>query len=87
MKDCHPLVRALIDALLLLEFSGPDEVNPDTAVRGMENIASSLKALDEFDQRDLRAQLLQIADESDDVPFSKFVRSLPDILGLEPADV
>jgi hypothetical protein len=87
MKDCLPLVRALIDALLLLESSGPDEVNPDTAVRGMENISSSLKALDESAQRDLRAQLLQIADESDDVPFSKFVRSLPDILGLEPADV
>jgi hypothetical protein len=82
MKDSLPLVRALIDALLLLEVAGPDEVSPDTAVRGMENIASSLKALDESDQRDLRATLLQIADESDEASFSKFVRSLPDSLGL-----
>lgn len=86
MRDCLPLVHALIDALLLLECSGPDEINPDTAVRGMENIASSLKALDESDQRDLRSHLLRIADESDDAPFSNFVRSLPDVLGLEPAE-
>lgn len=87
MKEYLPLVHALIDALLLLEFSGPDEINPDTAVRGMENIASSLLALDELDQRELRAQMIQIADESGDVTFRQFVRSLPDILGLESSDV
>jgi hypothetical protein len=84
IKDCVPVVRAVIDALLLLEFAGPEEIDPDTAVRGMENIASSLKALDEGDQQELRAHLLQIAEESDDAAFSKFVRSLPEMLGLAP---
>jgi len=31
IKDDLPLVHALIDAFLLLESSGPDEVNADTA--------------------------------------------------------
>ena len=77
-----PLIRALIDALLLLEFSGPDEINPDTAVRGMENIASSLLTLEESDQLILRADLERIADKAEDQAYKTFVRSLPDLLGL-----
>lgn len=85
MKDCLPLIRALIDALLLLEFAGPDEINPDTAVRGMENIASSLLALEETDQLSLRAQLEQLADAEQDQAYANFIRSLPDMLGLASA--
>ena len=82
MNDYRPLVRVLIDALLLLESAGPNEIDPDTAVRGMENIASSLHALDKSDQRTLREDLLRIADEAQDEAYGKFVRSLPDMLDL-----
>ena len=82
MKNFLPLVQALIDALLLLEFSGPDEINPDTAVRGMENISSSLLTLDPDDQRILRESFFQIAEDSQDQVYSQFVRSLPDLLGI-----
>jgi hypothetical protein len=84
MKDYLPIVRALIDAILLLEHAGPDEIDPDTAVRGMENIASSLLALDKSDQQMLRANLRQIADESHDAAYGTFVRGLADSLGLAP---
>ena len=82
MNDYLPLVRALIDALLLLESAGPDEIDPDVAVRGMENIASSLHALEKSDQQTLRKQLLRIADEAQDETYGRFVRSLPDMLDL-----
>lgn len=82
MKNYLPLVRALIDALLLLEFAGPDEINPDTAVRGMETISSSLLALDPDDRRILSNTFFQIADESQDQAYSQFVRSLPVMLGI-----
>lgn len=82
MNDYLPLIRALIDALLLLESAGPDEIDPDTAVRGMENIASSLHALDKPDQRTLREHFLKIADEAQDEAYGNFVRSLPDMLDL-----
>ncbi len=82
MKDYLPLIRALIDAVLLLESAGPDEINPDTAVRGMENIASSLLALDKSDQQVLRRHLLEIAEGAQDEAYGSFVRSLPDMLGL-----
>lgn len=82
MKNYLPLIHALIDALRLLEFAGPEEINPDTAVRGMENIASSLLIRDECDQITLRDYFEQIADNAQDHAYKKFVRSLPDMLGL-----
>ena len=82
MKNQLPIVHALIDALLLLEFSGPEEINPDTAVRGMENIASSLLSLEKSDQLNLRAQFDWIADNEQDAAYKNFVHALPDMLGL-----
>jgi hypothetical protein len=82
MKDLVPVIRALIDAVLLLESAGPDEINPDTAVRGMENIASSLLALEKSDQQALRGHLLHIAESAQDQTYASFVRSLPEMLGL-----
>lgn len=82
MKDHLPLVRALIDALLLLESAGPEEINPDTALRGMESIASSVRALNNSDQRAFRQDLLQIAASAEDEAYRTFVRSLPEMLGL-----
>jgi hypothetical protein len=84
MKDDLPLVHALIDAFLLLESSGPDEVNADTAVRGMENMTSSLLALDHSDQLDLRATLEHIAENAREQAYKDFVRALPDMIGLAP---
>lgn len=82
MNDYLPIVRALIDAILLLESAGPEEINPDTAVRGMESIASSLLELERSDQQVLRRYFVQIADAAQDAAYESFVRSLPDVLGL-----
>lgn len=82
MKNLNPIIRALIDALLLLEFAGSSEINPDTAVRGMENIASSLLALEVSDQIQLRNKFDELADDEHDQVFERFIRSLPDMLGL-----
>jgi hypothetical protein len=82
IQDYLPLIRGLINAFLFLESSGPDVVNPDSAVRCMEDIASSLLALDKSDQLALRAELEKIADEKRDRTYRTFVRSLADNIGL-----
>lgn len=82
MKDDLPLIHALIDAFLLLESSGPDEVNADTAVRGMENMTSSILALERSDQLGLRTKLEEIAKNARDDSYRTFVRALPDMIGL-----
>ena len=82
IQDNLPLVHGIIDAFLFLETSGPDEVNPDSAVRCMENMAASLLALEHSDQLALRSHLEKIADDSQDQSYRDFVRALPNTIGL-----
>ena len=83
INDQLPLVHGLIDAFLFLESASPDEVNPDSAVRCMENMTSSLLALNPADQVELRAVFERIAGASEDQAYQNFVRALPDMIGLE----
>jgi hypothetical protein len=82
MKECRPLILAVVEALLFLETAGSEEVNPDSAVRCMENIAASLLAADEGRQIGLREELGRIVEESVDPSYRSFVAALPDMIGL-----
>jgi hypothetical protein len=82
MKNYIPLCSALVDALLVFESSAPNEVDPDVAVRAMENMSSSLLKLDVDDQRELRRAFGRIADEATDRSYKTFVHSVPAMLGL-----
>jgi hypothetical protein len=82
IQNCLPLVHGIIDAFLFLEESGPNEVNPDSAVRCMENISSSLLELGPSDQIALRSQLDKIAHDAQDSAYRTFVHALPDMIGL-----
>ena len=77
-----PLIHAIIDSLLFLENSGPEEVDSDSAVRCMENISASLLTLSQSDQLTLRSQIEQIAGESKDPAYKNSVRAIPDNIGL-----
>jgi hypothetical protein len=82
IQNYLPLIHGLIEAFLFLESCGPDEVNPDSAVRCMENISSNLHALSRSDQLALRSHLQTIADSSQDPAYRKFVGALPDMIDL-----
>jgi len=82
MKDYIPLIQGVIDAFLFLEAYGPDEVNPDSAVRCMESISSSLLRLQQSDQLALRSHLATIAADATEPAYRDFVRALPDMIGL-----
>jgi hypothetical protein len=83
IEHYRPLIHALVDAFMLLESTGSDEVNPDTAVRGMETMASSILVLEKSDQLALRAELEEIArSRAQDKAYGDFVRALPEMLGL-----
>src|SRR5215470_17294383 len=40
--DNEPLLKAIIVAMMFLEHSGPDEVDPDSAVKCLENMSYEL---------------------------------------------
>ncbi len=75
------LAAALIDALRFLEFGTVGEVDPDSVVRCMENIASNLLQLDVAQQAALRASFVRLAGRPDEAN-PQFVREIPDMVGL-----
>ena len=82
IQNYLPLVHGLIDAFLFLETSRPEEVNPDSAVRCMENISSCLLVLERSDQLALRLHLEKIAGDAQDQAYQVFVRELPGMISL-----
>jgi hypothetical protein len=66
--DPEPLVKAIISAMLLMEHSDPGEIDPDTAVRGLENMAHELLQLTGNDRAEFLAVLDSIAVSVTDEP-------------------
>lgn len=69
-------------AFLFLENSGDDEVDPDSAVKAMENISHDLHALSHADQLKFRQALAGIAQRESE-PWRTFVNGLADMIGLD----
>ncbi len=80
--ESRPLILAVIDAFLLLEMSGEDEIDGETAKRAIEAISANLMRLRHDDQVELRAQLAHIADESDDPTYRELIGTIADRVGL-----
>ncbi len=79
----EPLVRAIAAALVVLEDSGDEWIDPDIAVRGMESIAHELLALSEEDRAEFIELLERIAEEAS-VPYANFLRNIPRMIGMTP---
>lgn len=80
--NAEPLVKAIISAMLLLEHCGPDEVDPDTAARGLENMAYELLRLTDGHRREFVDVLGKIASETEYAPEAEFIRSIPFMIGM-----
>ncbi|MDX8031922.1 hypothetical protein SK803_16985 [Lentzea sp. BCCO 10_0856] len=75
--NVEPLVRAIVSAFMFLEHSGADEINPDAAAQGEENIGDELALLNGADRVEFRRVLEEIAASSSDPGYAEFVRGMP----------
>ena len=75
--DATPLLNAIIGAMLLLEDSGPEEVSPDTAVRGLEHIGYELNKLEGADRDEFLALVNAVAAAESHVYTARFIRAIP----------
>lgn len=80
--DVRPLVKAIAAAMMLLEHSPDDELDPDLAVRGLEWIAHELLQLAEGDRAEFRRLIESVAEQEPDEPTATFIRTIPFSLGL-----
>ncbi len=76
------LIRALVELLTFLEFTGDDRLDPDAAVAQMESTAALLQELPEDSRAAVVQEIRAIADEIQDPTQREFVANLPRALGL-----
>ncbi|MFF7707580.1 hypothetical protein [Pseudomonas sp. NPDC007930] len=75
------VAQAIVEFAMLLEFSGGDALNPDAAMQGLEQLASTLQMMDFESKSSLCLQFKSIAIEYSDEQAA-FVESLGETLGL-----
>ena len=80
--NAEPLVGAIISAMMLLEESDSDQVDPDTAVRGLEHMAAELLRLTGADRSEFLAVLEHLAEATEDAHAARFIRALPFSIGM-----
>jgi hypothetical protein len=77
----EPLVRAIVAAMMLMEECGPEEIDPDTAVRGLENMGHEILQLSGDDRAeflDLIERMAQCSDEH----TATYIRAIPFSIGM-----
>ncbi|WP_295924203.1 hypothetical protein [uncultured Xanthomonas sp.] len=75
------LAKIVIDASLFFEFSDSSVIDPDAAIKMMEQIASELQGLSESQKESVCEIFNEIASNYDE-EFSSFILNLPENLGL-----
>lgn len=80
------LCRAIIWSACFLELSPDDIVDPDSAVKALEDIASSLQAATEDEKKAFRCECSEEASRLEKDPAyaktAEFIRSLPESVGI-----
>lgn len=69
----------------MLDDARPEEIDPDVAVRGQENMGDYLDRLSGPDREEFRSNLTELARKLDvsDPAVAKFVRRIPFSLGWD----
>jgi hypothetical protein len=82
-----PLVLALVEALVFLELSDEETVDPDSAVQVMETIARCLQRMPGEQRAAFHHQLALIAGQEGRDELGKqrreYIKAIPEYLGLE----
>lgn len=67
--DHKLLVQAIVTAFMSYDHASDADVDPDWAVKIMENLVDTLNQLSDVDRALFRADLRSLADDLDDDPF------------------
>ena len=81
-----PLTLALVEALVFLELSDEETVDPDSAIQVMEMIARCLQRLSGEQRAAFHQQLALIAGQEEDDELGRqrreYIKAIPEYLGL-----
>ena len=80
--DSEPLLKAIIAAMMFLEHSGPDEVDPDSAVKCLENMSYELLQLAGSDRKEFLELIERVANQMPEERQRGFIRDIPRMTGM-----
>jgi hypothetical protein len=80
--NCEPLVKAIAAAMMFLEESGDDEVDPDSAERALENMSHALLQYAGSDREEFLELIERVADGTPDEHDARFIRDIPRMIGM-----
>ena len=80
--DSEPLLKAIIAAMMFLEHSGPDEVDPDSAVKCLENMSYELLQLAGSDRKEFLELIETVANQMPEERQRGFIRDIPRMTGM-----
>lgn len=80
--NTEPLIKAVVAAILLLENSGSEEIDPDTAAQGLEAIGHELLQLSSEDRSYFVNAIDEIASQEDNPAASQSIKSIPFKMGM-----
>ncbi|GKX58677.1 hypothetical protein [Leminorella grimontii] len=75
------LAKVVADLAVFLEFTGEEQLDPDSAVEAMEQMAGELQSLDDKERENLTGIFIELSNEYEG-DKSLYVRGLPEFLGL-----
>lgn len=81
-NTCVSFASVVADIAVFCEFTDADQLDEDTAVGMMEQLAFRLGDLNDADKADLAAQLERLSFEYSEKKIADFVRGLPEAFGL-----
>ena len=80
--DSEPLLKAIIAAMMFLEHSGPDEVDPGSAVKCLENMSYELLQLAGSDRKEFLELIERVANQMPEECQRGFIRDIPRMTGM-----
>ncbi len=75
-------MEAVVDALLFIDFSGPETVNEDSAVQIMEQIVATLQKLSPTDKDQFLSYLNRRASQAEGEKERRWLETLAEDMGL-----
>lgn len=75
------LAKVIADLAVFLEFTGEEQLDPDSAIGAMEQMVAELQSLDDEEKENLARIFIELSDGYEGNK-SEYVRHLPEFLGL-----
>jgi hypothetical protein len=80
--DNEPLFKAIVAAMVFLDTSDDDEVDPHLAVRCLEDMSYELLKLAEADRKEFLELVESVAKHEADGRHAQFIREIPRMIGM-----